>query len=326
MLIARLLSSYWLRAVPRAVRALRDRWSGLELRSLLPLTIVVGLCVALSSLGSVAVLGCTPVTAALAGGSASSGPDGSASSSGGGGTDAGSACSPADVSSYVPSAYAAAQTPSDSCLAGDGGSLWEAYYDACLGPAKSSASCNAFSAANAACAACILTSYSAGRLGPIIDYGDFVGGNVAGCIQVLSPTELPCARSVQALTDCEIVACQANCPVSDATSLTARESCGDLADSTGCTTYSAAATSCQSAETDAGLDSPCTITGFKAFYDAVVPLFCGKSAVTGASPDAGSSVDGGRMTAGDDASVESDGAAVPDEAGSPDLAVDAAAE
>ena len=68
--------------------------------------------------------------------------------------------------------------------------------------------------------------YTADRLGPILDYGEFVGGNVAGCIEVTTPERPHRARkSVQALTDCELAACQANCPVSDSTSLTAREQC-----------------------------------------------------------------------------------------------------
>jgi hypothetical protein len=83
--------------------------------------------------------------------------------------------------------------------------------------------------AHAACAACVLTSYTSDPLGPIIDYGEFVGGNVAGCIELEAPRELACAKAVQALTGCEIAACEANCPVSNETSLMGREACADVA-------------------------------------------------------------------------------------------------
>jgi hypothetical protein len=164
----------------------------------------------------------------------------------------------------------------------------------CLGPNKSDEQCNVYKAtpSNAACAACVLTPYTADRLGPILSFGEFVGGNVAGCIEVTttSQSDLLCAQKVQALTDCEIHACQANCPVTDRQSLADRQHCASEADKMGlCFAYAGMASACQAAEADAGLAEPCMNAGFKAFYDAVVPLFCGQATVdAGAQLDAGS--------------------------------------
>jgi hypothetical protein len=161
-----------------------------------------------------------------------------------------------------------------------------------LGPDKKDADCDAFkkTPSNAACAACVLTPYTADRLGPILTFGEFVGGNVAGCIEVTTPSDLLCAQKVQALSDCEIDACQANCPVTDPQSLVDRQHCASEATKMGlCFAYAGMASACQAAEADAGLAEPCMNTGFKAFYDAVVPLFCGQATVdAGAQLDAGS--------------------------------------
>jgi hypothetical protein len=225
-------------------------------------------------------------------------PSGDDASLGGGGTppsaDAGSSCHPSAVLTYVPPTYEPAEAPSTACLGADGGSAVEDFFDACLGPNKSKEACSDYNAvpSNAACAACVLTPYNADRLGPILDYGEFVGGNVAGCIERTAPADLSCARAAQALTDCEVAACQANCPVTDATSLAAREACSTEADANGCSSYLAIASACRSTEADAGLALPCTNVAFNDFYDAVVPYFCGVALL-----DAGVTSDAARSDA-----------------------------
>ncbi len=210
------------------------------------------------------------------------GSSGGGSSSGAGFiTDDGSAtsCHASDVLTYVPGTYRPATPPSAACLGADGGQTWDEFFEACLGPNKSKDACTAYkaTAANAACAACILTPYAADRLGPILDYGEFVGENVAGCIELTVPGDpSSCANAVQALTDCEVAACQANCPVSDTTSLTARQQCSADADATGCRSFAQAASGCQAALADAGVASVCSNAAFQDFYDAVVPLFCAR--------------------------------------------------
>jgi hypothetical protein len=200
--------------------------------------------------------------------------------------DAGSSCHPSAVLTYVPTTYRAAQPRSTACLGADGGSTIEDFFDACLGPNKPKDACSDYNAvpSNAACAACVLTPYDADSLGPILNYGEFVGGNVAGCIERTAPADTSCARAVQALTDCEVAACQANCPVTDATSLAAREACASAADANGCSPYLAVAAACRSSEADAGLAVPCTNVAFKDFYDAVVPYFCGIAPLDASAP------------------------------------------
>ncbi len=242
--------------------------------------------------------------------------DASAGSGSGGASesDAASSCLPSNVLTFVQGPYQPAAAPSGACLGADGGGLWEAFYDACLGPTppKSTEACAQFknTPANAACAACVLTPYTADELGPILSFGAFVGGNVAGCIEVTTPGDLSCAKFVQALTDCESAACQANCPVTDVASLTARQDCASQADELGCLSFYEMAKLCRGAELDAGLAAPCANSGFKDFYDVVVPLFCGQT-TTGAG-DAGSEadaalgvfVDGGRDAEASDAGAD----------------------
>jgi hypothetical protein len=202
--------------------------------------------------------------------------------------------------------YQAAEDPSDACLGADGTpTLYETFYDLCLGPNKSKSACSVFeqAPASAACASCVLTPYTATRLGPILDYGGFVGGNVPGCIELTEPppNNISCARNLQALSDCELAACEANCPVSDSASLAAREQCATTADQTGCASYysSDASSSCLTVALDGGGASICMDATFKDFYDAVVPLFCAQTATLDAgAPADGSLVDAGPVDAG----------------------------
>src|SRR5260370_24245835 len=100
--------------------------------------------------------------------------------------------------------------------------------------------------------ACILTADKAKWYGPFVGSGGCVQVNMAGCIEVTDPDGTLCARAVQVLSDCELAACKANCPVTDSLSLTAYDSCATLADRTGCAAYQSAA-SCIAMEVDRGL-------------------------------------------------------------------------
>jgi hypothetical protein len=235
----------------------------------------------------------------------------------GGEVDATSSCHASDVLTYVQGAYQPAATPTGACLGADGGELWDDFYAACLGPDKTNDKCTDFkqTAENAACAACVLTPYTASQLGPILSFGAFVGGNIAGCLELAAPSDPSCPKAEQAQTDCEIAACQANCPVSNPESLQAYLDCAKEADEAGCAMFVQMASACQAAEADAGLAAPCMNGGFTEFYDAVVPLFCGQAMAVDASvaADAGASdasvvdaatVDGGSPAAVSDAGTD----------------------
>jgi hypothetical protein len=212
-----------------------------------------------------------------------------------------SSCQPADVETYVPGEYHPATAAWQGvCSTGE----ITAFYDACLAPGTSSATaCSAFSApdaAGSACAACIVTPDSASAYGPLISHGTFITNNVAGCIQLTLPSELSCAKAEAALVGCELAACEANCPVDDAPSRTAYNSCASAADTAGCQSYEQMAECAQSlTQEEAGAASVCLPQSFEAFYYAVVPRFCGSpsedagTVLVEASAEAESGADGG---------------------------------
>jgi hypothetical protein len=201
--------------------------------------------------------------------------DGSGSSSGSGSPRDANSCQPGSVQTFQPSAYHPATAAwRGACTA----TLYDPirlFYDQCLGSGATPAGCSDFAKHNAACVACILTPDTADHYGPLIDHGGFVTGNIAGCIELTLPGALSCAKSVQALSECELASCEANCPVTDTASLDSYNACASQADSAGCASYSMAA-SCADALVDAGTDAArCFAPDFRHFYDAVVPLFCG---------------------------------------------------
>jgi hypothetical protein len=187
-----------------------------------------------------------------------------------------SACRPGDVATYRPASYRPATAAHKGVCSPMDISV---FYDWCLGPTKTSAQCSAFmsSATTGPCAACIVTLDTADHYGPVVDHGGFVTANVAGCIELTDPSGISCAKSVQALSGCELAACEANCPVHDTASRSAFDSCASQAAQGGCQFYAMEA-NCSTAEQDAGQAGNCLLPMFKDFYDAVVPLFCGSAA------------------------------------------------
>jgi hypothetical protein len=254
-----------------------------------------------------ALMGCTVVTTepsggggggSSSGGYGGSSGSGSGSSGGGqGGTSSGgsfgspdaNACQPGIVATFQPGTYHPASGQwQGACVPDASGDPITGFYDSCLGANATSPHCSAFRETYTACVACLLTPASADRYGPLIDNGDFVTANVAGCIELAGDqpdaSQLFCAGAVQALAGCETAACQANCAVHDAASLAAYESCATASDSGGCATFSAAA-SCADADIDAGGLAGACLGDFVTFYHAAAPRFCGLA--TGTPFDAG---------------------------------------
>jgi hypothetical protein len=208
---------------------------------------------------------------------ASSGSSSGASSSSSGALPPGdaSSCQPGSVQTFQPGAYHPATAAWQGACATNIYDPIQLFYDQCLGGGATPSKCADFQKNNPACVACILTPASADHYGPLIDNGGFVTGNVAGCIELTDPGGLSCAKSVQALSACELASCSANCPVNDARSLDSYNGCAAQADLGGCAQYEAA-TSCTDTVADAGTDAArCFATDFQHFYYAVVPLFCG---------------------------------------------------
>jgi hypothetical protein len=136
---------------------------------------------------------------------------------------------------------------------------------------------------NAKCAACILTPDTAAKYGPLIDHGNLVTANVAGCLELLAPGSLACAKAVQQLGGCELAACLANCAVHDAASLADYEACATQAESAGCQTFTSAA-ACALDLPDAAPGAAACLGDFQSFYMAVVPIFCGLPEAGGPGP------------------------------------------
>jgi hypothetical protein len=199
------------------------------------------------------------------------------------GNDA-SACSPGDVGAFQPDPYHPATAAwQNVCTPAQIGG----FYDACLGQNATKAICDAFTSDPTAtrCAGCILTSDDLTHYGPLIDHMEtFITTNVAGCIELTDPQGLVCARAIQALAACELLACQANCPVEDTATRASYDACAAQADQTGCKTYTTLVTACVAAERDGGLVASCLIPTFADFYAAVVPLFCGPPEVDASVP------------------------------------------
>jgi len=215
-----------------------------------------------------------------------------------------SSCQPASVATFRPTAYKPASGAyQGQCTAAQIG----AFYDACLGPSATMATCAPYlgssaTGANAACGACILSRSDAATLGPVIAHASTVSVNLAGCMELTDPTGgLLCAKAYQAADQCEDAACELNCPVSDMASFDRYSQCVMQADTGGCAPF-VAPTSCANAEADGGPASVCFAgQSFHDLYEAVAPLFCGVAPPTdgGSGPDAGvvdSSVGGDSAT------------------------------
>jgi hypothetical protein len=133
---------------------------------------------------------------------------------------------------------------------------------------------------NEACVACILTPETAAKYGPILDHGGFVTANVAGCLELAGDeqpdaSELSCAQTVQALAGCELAACEANCAVHDAATLTEYDACAATVEAAGCQMYATAA-ACADSESEASALGAACLSDFATFYQFVAPYFCGR--------------------------------------------------
>jgi hypothetical protein len=234
--------------------------------------------------GALAFAACSSKNGARPGASGDGGAPGDGS-----GSDAPLACPPANLDEWQAGAYHHAQvvqpTACTSLLIND-------YYNACLGSMASQESCDedwgaGEDAAHATCQSCILTSSTASMWGPLVDYGTGADGgaggtvsvNVAGCVEILDPSQLSCAMSVQEADECQHAACDPGCPVSDATSFADWQACiGATGGQSECGAYLQSA-ACVNGE-DAGPAAAC-VTGktFEDVFFSIATVFCGSSSM-----------------------------------------------
>jgi hypothetical protein len=204
-------------------------------------------------------------------------------------SDAPLVCPPANLDEWNAGNYRHAQAvQSSACTA----LLMNDYYSSCLGPTATQDACNQSwgageDAAHATCQTCILTPSSASLWGPLVDYGTGGDGgaggtvsvNVAGCVEILDPAQLPCAMSVQLADECQHAACDPGCPVSDTASFDDWQACINASAQGVCLQYLQSA-SCVTGE-DAGPAAAC-VTGqtFLDLFFAIVLVFGGGAAAT----------------------------------------------
>jgi len=171
----------------------------------------------------------------------------------------------------------------------------QALYDGCFGTNASSTACNGFinTSANTTCYACMVSTYGKSTsYGALVQIGGVDYANIAGCIAVLTgdTSSTGCGAKDQAVTDCETLACEDNCPeVTDNTSFEEYTNCTQAADQGVCASYISAECDLQ----DAGLDGAASAyatcvnqSSFENYYFAMATVFCGNYAVD-AGTDAG---------------------------------------
>jgi hypothetical protein len=241
----------------------------------------------LISAGSVA-LGFAACSSKGSGSRSSSGGDSAPPSDANAVTDAPLACPPANLDEWNAGNYHHAQATQPSAC---NELLLNDYYASCLGPSSSQNACDQSwgageDPAHATCQTCILTPASASVWGPLVDYGTGGDGgaggtvsvNVAGCVEILDPSQLTCAMSVQLADECQHAACDPGCPVSDTASFADWQACIAASAQGGCLAYLQSA-ACVNAE-DAGPAAAC-VTGqtFEDEFLAIAAVFCGGGAM-----------------------------------------------
>lgn len=204
------------------------------------------------------------------------------------------ACSPSatiDTSkvTWVPPNAAAPTACSATQVAG--------LYNGCYLSTSTSSTCQAFTgnAANATCYKCMVSTFGADTsYGALIQIGGVVYANIAGCIALVTgdTSGTGCGAKNQAVTDCETLACQDNCPsVTDQTTFTEYTNCTTAADKGACDTYVTAECNLQDAGADGSATAYATCenhSSFQDYYNAMAAVFCGDYAVSDAGTDAAS--------------------------------------
>jgi hypothetical protein len=227
-----------------------------------------------------AVLGATVTLAVAACSSHKSSETGDAGAVDGGLDAAPLACPPASLDEWIPPAYHSAQPVQQVCSV----LFINDFYNSCLGPSQSSSACAenwgaGEDVAHSLCQACLVTPATNMTWGPLVNYGTAGGTgtvsvNVAGCVELLDPSKLGCATSVQQADECQHQACDAICPVIDSTSFANWQACINAAAQTSCLSYLESA-ACVNAE-DAGPAATC-VSGpdFESEFIDIATVFCG---------------------------------------------------
>jgi len=155
------------------------------------------------------------------------------------------------------------------------------FIDACYGPGATTAACSAFESAsiNGACLSCLVTDdLTATGLGPIIDEpaADVISTNQAGCLALLDPCQIGCARAINAARECAEEACS-NCTAASS----GWYACQTEAQKCSCKPYNDQVTACTNALQATSKDTECfrgtkfaqVAQAYGIFFCAGGPLF-----------------------------------------------------
>jgi len=191
----------------------------------------------------------------------------------------GSACYPANMSSFAPTwVPPLAGTPHKGVCSA---SAISDVLEACLSSSSTQSGCSSWEAANQACTACLFTDVTASSYGAMIVSGTESLANLPACIALAEPCNMPCALAVQADRLCSLEACNPS-EGACASSETAYDACFSIADvNCGCTAFGTAANQCLSELEGAPAAHPsvdlCAIndSDFNSRFTAVAAFLCG---------------------------------------------------
>ena len=124
---------------------------------------------------------------------------------GGGGGDGGGGgtCSAELDAAYAPVWHPPNGAHTNQCSSAQ----LQAFDAACSGTDATVATCKAFRQNNASCAACLITDDTSPGYGAVIRYHNLAAYNVAGCVVLEDPSQLTCAKRIEAYFDCLDTAC-----------------------------------------------------------------------------------------------------------------------
>jgi hypothetical protein len=112
--------------------------------------------------------------------------------------------------------------------------------------------------------------------GPLVFSPGVVQSNEAGCIALLDPGAVECAKNLEAESECAHAACDGVCSASSDVGFAQAIQCTSSANACGCKSWFRAADCVKGIATGGGPASQCLVAQtFQDSYDFVAQLFCG---------------------------------------------------
>jgi hypothetical protein len=170
----------------------------------------------------------------------------------------------------------------------------DGFFTGCIKTGSTNQTCAPYgtngTAANQACAKCLITAQTASSYGALIDKSGVVEVNIAGCLAIAEGKidGSGCAGKLQAGSQCDDAACKVNCPVTDDASFKLYQQCTQTADQDAnlCGSYATAA-QCADVIVEGGTAGASCLQGqtFDDLYAAVAPVFCLSNGSDGGGAD-----------------------------------------